>query len=179
MLCFFFVCLCIRENVEIMLQFQTLGVVSDSKMNLVGALGRSFFEFPNNSELSDECIDFTMIEYPWCIIEVKSKYFPRVFKKIEKNKKKVTEKREFLRKTSFRPNRFFNMVVIQKLITNQIFILPGFAIYLPKNKNTKATISFEVYIISNLTIFILQNEDPLLTLKSLVFNEKFTFSLFS
>ncbi|KAF0749509.1 Uncharacterized protein FWK35_00021566, partial [Aphis craccivora] len=30
-----------------------------------------------------------------------------VFKKIEKNKKKVTEKREFLPKTSIRPNRFF------------------------------------------------------------------------
>ncbi|KAF0763287.1 Uncharacterized protein FWK35_00007935, partial [Aphis craccivora] len=26
-------------------------------------------------------------EYPWCIIEVKSKHFPIVFKKIEKNKK--------------------------------------------------------------------------------------------
>ncbi|KAF0758949.1 hypothetical protein FWK35_00019684, partial [Aphis craccivora] len=31
-----------------MLQFQTLGVVSDSKMNLVGALWRSFFEFLNS-----------------------------------------------------------------------------------------------------------------------------------
>ncbi|KAF0763057.1 Uncharacterized protein FWK35_00017800 [Aphis craccivora] len=40
-------------------------------------------------------------------IEVKSKHFSTVFKKIEKNKKKVTEKRGFLRKTSFRPNRFF------------------------------------------------------------------------
>ncbi|KAF0764252.1 Uncharacterized protein FWK35_00036972 [Aphis craccivora] len=40
-------------------------------------------------------------EYPWCIIEVKSKPLPIVFKKIEKNKKKMTEKREFLRKTSF------------------------------------------------------------------------------
>ncbi|KAF0755062.1 Uncharacterized protein FWK35_00012590 [Aphis craccivora] len=29
----------------------------------------------------------------------------------------MTEKREFLRKTSFRPNRFFYMVLIQKLIT--------------------------------------------------------------
>ncbi|KAF0772920.1 hypothetical protein FWK35_00002195, partial [Aphis craccivora] len=29
-----------------MLQFQTLGVVSDSKMNVVGTLGRSFFESP-------------------------------------------------------------------------------------------------------------------------------------
>ncbi|KAF0748656.1 Uncharacterized protein FWK35_00036981 [Aphis craccivora] len=27
-------------------------------------------------------------EYPWCIIEVKSKYFPTVLKKIKKNKKK-------------------------------------------------------------------------------------------
>ncbi|KAF0762824.1 hypothetical protein FWK35_00007493, partial [Aphis craccivora] len=48
MLCVFFfcVCLCTRESVEIMLQFQTMGVVSCSKMNLVGALARSFFEFP-------------------------------------------------------------------------------------------------------------------------------------
>ncbi|KAF0749852.1 Uncharacterized protein FWK35_00028313, partial [Aphis craccivora] len=45
---FFFLCLCTRESVEIMLQFQTMGVVSDRKMNLVGALGRSFFEFPNS-----------------------------------------------------------------------------------------------------------------------------------
>ncbi|KAF0764990.1 Uncharacterized protein FWK35_00009523, partial [Aphis craccivora] len=49
-------------------------------------------------------------EYPWCIIEVKSKHFPIVFKKIEKNKKKLMEKREILRNTSFRPNRFFHMV---------------------------------------------------------------------
>ncbi|KAF0768868.1 Uncharacterized protein FWK35_00021722 [Aphis craccivora] len=50
-------------------------------------------------------------EYPWCIIQVNSKYFPTVFKKIEKNKKKkMTEKREFLRKTSFRPNRLLHMV---------------------------------------------------------------------
>ncbi|KAE9522236.1 hypothetical protein AGLY_017366 [Aphis glycines] len=67
-----------------MLQFQTLEVVSDGKVN---------------------------------ILEVKSKHFPTVFKKIKKNKKKVTEKREFLRKTSFRLNRFFYMGVIQKLIT--------------------------------------------------------------
>ncbi|KAF0762978.1 hypothetical protein FWK35_00005854 [Aphis craccivora] len=31
-----------------MLQFQTLGVVSCRRMNLVGALGRSFFEFCNS-----------------------------------------------------------------------------------------------------------------------------------
>ncbi|KAF0761013.1 Uncharacterized protein FWK35_00018578 [Aphis craccivora] len=41
-----------------------------------------------------------------------------VFKSAGKNqkKKKMKEKREFLRKTSFRPNRFFYMLVIQKLI---------------------------------------------------------------
>ncbi|KAF0748573.1 Uncharacterized protein FWK35_00021402 [Aphis craccivora] len=55
-------------------------------------------------------------QYPWCI-EVKSKHFPTVFKKIEKNKKKIMEKRDFLRKTSFRSNRCFCMVVIQKIIT--------------------------------------------------------------
>ncbi|KAE9535837.1 hypothetical protein AGLY_007738 [Aphis glycines] len=85
-----------------------------------------------DSERSDECIDFIMIitsrnnapisnygggfrcksEYPWCIIEVKS-----FQKNREKQKKKMTEKQEFLRKSSFRPNRFFYMVVIQKLIT--------------------------------------------------------------
>ncbi|KAF0763310.1 hypothetical protein FWK35_00010842 [Aphis craccivora] len=31
-----------------MLQFQTMGVVSCSKINLVGALRRSFFEFLNS-----------------------------------------------------------------------------------------------------------------------------------
>ncbi|KAF0756213.1 Uncharacterized protein FWK35_00022052, partial [Aphis craccivora] len=80
-----------------------------------------------DSERSEECIDFTMIitsrnnapisnygggfrcksEYPWCIIEFSKKL----------RKKKMTEKREFLRKTSFLPNRIFFMVVIQKLIT--------------------------------------------------------------
>ncbi|KAF0758241.1 Uncharacterized protein FWK35_00009192 [Aphis craccivora] len=49
--------------------------------------------------------------------KLKSKHFPTVFKKIEKNQKKIKEKREFIRKTSFRPNRFFYMVVILKLIT--------------------------------------------------------------
>ncbi|KAF0754676.1 Uncharacterized protein FWK35_00032444 [Aphis craccivora] len=55
-----------------------MGVVSCSKMNLVGALKRSFFEFPNSFQ-----------------------------KRREKPKKKIKEKREFLRNTSFRPNRFF------------------------------------------------------------------------
>ncbi|KAF0721095.1 hypothetical protein FWK35_00023797 [Aphis craccivora] len=46
---FFFFCLCTRERVEIILQFQTLGVVSDSKMNLIiRALRRSFFKFLNS-----------------------------------------------------------------------------------------------------------------------------------
>ncbi|KAF0760749.1 Uncharacterized protein FWK35_00008307 [Aphis craccivora] len=83
------------------------------------------------TEQSDKCIDFTMIitsrnnasisnfeggfrwqsEYPWCIIKVK------ILKKNQEKQKKVTEKREFLRKTSFRQNRIFHMVVTQKLIT--------------------------------------------------------------
>ncbi|KAF0771982.1 Uncharacterized protein FWK35_00000294 [Aphis craccivora] len=70
-----------------MLQFQTLGVVSDRKMIVVGALGGNFLNFPI------------------------------IFKSAEKNQKKLKKKREFLRKTSFRPYRFFYMVVIQKLIT--------------------------------------------------------------
>ncbi|KAF0709307.1 Uncharacterized protein FWK35_00028214 [Aphis craccivora] len=63
-----------------------------------------------DSERSDECIDFTM----------KCVFFLFIFVSVttvRKNPKKVTEKREFLRKTSFRPNRFFYMVVNQKLIT--------------------------------------------------------------
>ncbi|KAE9537232.1 hypothetical protein AGLY_006255 [Aphis glycines] len=72
-----------------------------------------------DSERIDECIDFTMIitsrniasisnfgggfrwqsEYPWYIIEINSKHFPTVLKKIEKNKKKNDRKQEFLRKT--------------------------------------------------------------------------------
>ncbi|KAF0759785.1 Uncharacterized protein FWK35_00025369 [Aphis craccivora] len=44
------------------------------------------------------------------------------FKSVRKNPKKVTEKREFLRKTSFRRNRFFYMVVIQKIITDYVSV---------------------------------------------------------
>ncbi|KAF0714213.1 Uncharacterized protein FWK35_00037994 [Aphis craccivora] len=51
---FFFLCLCTRERVEIMLQFQTMGVISDSKNNLVGVFGRSFFEFPNSFQKRQE-----------------------------------------------------------------------------------------------------------------------------
>ncbi|KAF0728055.1 Uncharacterized protein FWK35_00020330 [Aphis craccivora] len=45
-------------------------------------------------------------EYPWCIIEVKSKHFPTVLKKNRKNKKKVTEKQEFLHKTTKTYNNY-------------------------------------------------------------------------
>ncbi|KAE9545064.1 hypothetical protein AGLY_000607 [Aphis glycines] len=126
-----------------------------------------------DSERSDECIDFTMMyktsrnnasisnfrggfrwksEYPCCIIEVKSKHFPTVFKKIEKNKKKMTEKREFLRKTSFRQNRIFYFALTQKLIDvntlnfHQMFVL-AFSIHIvlkviKKNPKSLVTIFF-------------------------------------
>ncbi|KAF0772063.1 Uncharacterized protein FWK35_00002913 [Aphis craccivora] len=48
----------------------------------------------NNAPISNFAGGFRCkSEYPWCIIKVKSKDFPTAFKKIEKNKKKVTEKR--------------------------------------------------------------------------------------
>ncbi|KAE9522070.1 hypothetical protein AGLY_017532 [Aphis glycines] len=64
----------------------------------------------NNAPISNYGSGFRCkSEYPWCIIEFS--------KKSRKTKKKMTKKREFLRKSSFRPNRFFYMVEIQKLIT--------------------------------------------------------------
>ncbi|KAF0706630.1 Uncharacterized protein FWK35_00035447 [Aphis craccivora] len=48
----------------------------------------------NNAQISNFGGGFRCkSEYPWCIIEVKNKNFKTVFKK------KMTEKREFLRKT--------------------------------------------------------------------------------
>ncbi|KAF0754914.1 Uncharacterized protein FWK35_00030561, partial [Aphis craccivora] len=47
----------------------------------------------------------------------------KIFKKIEKNKKKITEKREFLRKTSFRQNRLFLWFVDNKFMDDQKFKL--------------------------------------------------------
>ncbi|KAF0762843.1 hypothetical protein FWK35_00007453 [Aphis craccivora] len=61
-------------------------------------------EINSHSERSDECIDFTMM----CSSKSSVRKIP----------KKVTEKWEFSRKTSFRPNRFLYMVVNQKLITD-------------------------------------------------------------
>ncbi|KAF0749510.1 Uncharacterized protein FWK35_00021567 [Aphis craccivora] len=54
-----------------------------------------------------------------------------VFKSTGKNQKKIEEKREFLRKTYFRPNRFFYMVVIQKLITYTALIVEQSGTHLP------------------------------------------------
>ncbi|KAF0770497.1 Uncharacterized protein FWK35_00009505 [Aphis craccivora] len=78
----------------------------------------------SDSERSDECIDFTMMWgfFYFCVchqvlkhepsfVGVKSEKFLIVFCSVRKNPKKVTEKQEFLRKTSFRQNRFFYMVV--------------------------------------------------------------------
>ncbi|KAF0769934.1 Uncharacterized protein FWK35_00001020, partial [Aphis craccivora] len=56
-------------------------------------------------------------EYPWCIIE-RSNISQKFSKKSRKTKKKSDGKSGILRKTSFRPNRFFYMDVTQKLINN-------------------------------------------------------------
>ncbi|KAF0749621.1 Uncharacterized protein FWK35_00013579 [Aphis craccivora] len=62
----------------------------------------------NNASISNFRGGFRWLsEYPWCIIEVKSKHFPTVLKKIEKNKKKVTKKQEFITKPVFDQIDFF------------------------------------------------------------------------
>ncbi|KAF0771804.1 Uncharacterized protein FWK35_00005474 [Aphis craccivora] len=85
-----------------MLQFQMLGVVSDSKMNLVGALGRSFFEISNSFQKRRE--------KPKKKLRKNGNFYAKpVFNQIDffiwlNTKKKMTEKRELLRETSFQPN---------------------------------------------------------------------------
>ncbi|KAE9536684.1 hypothetical protein AGLY_007086 [Aphis glycines] len=71
-----------------MFQFQTLGVVFDDQVTILGALYRT-----------------------------KIRIFQQFSKKSGKTKKKVTEKWEFLRNISFRQNSFFYMVITQKQIT--------------------------------------------------------------
>ncbi|KAF0773654.1 Uncharacterized protein FWK35_00003465, partial [Aphis craccivora] len=97
--------------------------------NPLDDLSEILLYFNIHSERSDECIDFTMMCYNitcrnnyklWGWFPIK--HFPTIFKKIEKNKKKkkkMTEKREFLRKTSFRPNRFFIWLVDNKISDGQ------------------------------------------------------------
>ncbi|KAF0764283.1 Uncharacterized protein FWK35_00004153 [Aphis craccivora] len=72
-----------------------------------------------NSEQSDECIDFTMM----CVLDSEQSdecidFTMMCGLNIRKTSKKVTEKQEFLCKTSFRQNRFFYMILnFQKLLT--------------------------------------------------------------
>ncbi|KAF0768827.1 Uncharacterized protein FWK35_00024982 [Aphis craccivora] len=73
---------------------------------------------------NDECIDFTIIrnnapisnfgdsfrcksEYSVCMIEVKIKHFPTVFKKIEKNKKKNDVKTGIFKQNQFSTKSIF------------------------------------------------------------------------
>ncbi|KAF0768235.1 Uncharacterized protein FWK35_00002299 [Aphis craccivora] len=67
-------------------------LVHKLKVPLINLNGMCFFFFLG-------CFRW-QIEYPWCIIEVKSKKFPAVLKK-SGNYKKVTEKRKILLKTIF------------------------------------------------------------------------------
>ncbi|KAF0755191.1 Uncharacterized protein FWK35_00020905 [Aphis craccivora] len=56
----------------------------------------------NNASISNFRRGFRcQSEYPWCIIQVKIKHIPTLFKKIVKNNKKVTEKLEFLHETMY------------------------------------------------------------------------------
>ncbi|KAF0760167.1 hypothetical protein FWK35_00020353 [Aphis craccivora] len=71
-----FLCLYTTYLVEIMLQFQTLMVVFDSNVNILGALWRSKVKFSN------------------------------IFQKNREKQKKSDGKREFLCKTSFGSNCF-------------------------------------------------------------------------
>ncbi|KAE9522598.1 hypothetical protein AGLY_017020 [Aphis glycines] len=88
------------------------------------------------SERSDECIDFTMIG--------------------GKNLKKVTEKREFLRKSDFRQKQKFNFTVTQKLITilkckTRFFV--SFSTFI-KKKNVYKKV--KLYFYDRLNFIILQ-----------------------
>ncbi|KAF0755774.1 Uncharacterized protein FWK35_00031067, partial [Aphis craccivora] len=94
--------------------------------NLSSAMNVLVLQCDFDSERSEECIDFTMMcVFFFVFVSVYSitsrntapisnyggvNIFQRFSKKLRKTKKKMTEKREFLRKTSFRPNRIFFMV---------------------------------------------------------------------
>jgi len=72
----------------------------------------------NNASISNFRSGFRwQSKYHWYIIQIKSKNFQTVIKKIGKNKKKSNGKRECLCITSFQTIWFFYMAVTQKLIT--------------------------------------------------------------
>ncbi|KAE9534735.1 hypothetical protein AGLY_008027 [Aphis glycines] len=66
-------------------------------------------------------------EYPWCIIQVKSKHFPTVFKKIEKNKKKndgktgIFTQKQFSTVSIFSPNVYVSVIYIHTVKFTKIF----------------------------------------------------------
>ncbi|KAE9525473.1 hypothetical protein AGLY_014273 [Aphis glycines] len=62
----------------------------------------------NNSSISNIRGDFRWkSEYPWCIIQVKSKHFPTVFKNLEKNKKKSDGKTGIFTQNQFSTKSIF------------------------------------------------------------------------
>ncbi|KAE9536794.1 hypothetical protein AGLY_006856 [Aphis glycines] len=75
-------------------------------------------------------------EYSWCIIESKTKI-------------KNDGKQEFSHKTSFRPNLFFYMVVIQKLITTND----------QKNLKIQYKVPYEVFLLQSNFYEICQNRE--------------------
>ncbi|KAE9544123.1 hypothetical protein AGLY_001812 [Aphis glycines] len=141
--------------------------------------------FYANSERSDECIDFTMMggfrwqsEYPWCIIEFKSKHFSTIFKKKNREKQKKSDgKQEFLRKTSFRPNRFSYMLFFL-ISTYNRFLKPNFKTRSAYNHFLNVLVTLFILILNKnitLTIFMCSNKKKMFILVLSIYSYIFKF----
>ncbi|KAF0752469.1 Uncharacterized protein FWK35_00021842 [Aphis craccivora] len=108
-------------------------------------------------------------QYPWCIIEFS--------KKSRKTKKKKNDgKRDVFRKTSFRPNRSFYIVVIQKrqkLITVFQFILQlhleDYYLFCKSNSNLLVVFITNIYKNTSLYLFFNNFSKKLLGMLHLYF----------
>ncbi|KAF0748566.1 Uncharacterized protein FWK35_00026037 [Aphis craccivora] len=83
-------------------------------------------------------------EYPWCIIEVNN--FQQFSKKSRKTKKKITEKRKFLRKTGFRPNQFFYIVMTKNVYTSNFYEICRKRENLQRNDNDLSSNDFKYFL---------------------------------
>ncbi|KAF0763451.1 52 kDa repressor of the inhibitor of the protein kinase-like, partial [Aphis craccivora] len=80
------------ESNEIMLQFQTLGMVSDSKLNLVGTLGGHFLNFPitvdidRKNNINKQIVGVYFILKIFCTLPVSSTTLEHIFSKLKRLK---------------------------------------------------------------------------------------------